>query len=318
MIDGRQLAWVESPLQLLCAAEFAAAQGRSIDVAFRLSGPQMTATAKVLLDRGALFASCAPYYGIPWELLASHRDWVIGDAFSGQFRTAMSVLGARSMTLVDDGAMTVHAARVLTGRAPYSRPGQSESSLKTLLGGLARDRMLALAARERLDVFTAFADKGELRALAATGVAVRSNDFAWLRDSAAPISLTHDTVVLGSAAVVDGTLTVDAYLAWLRDTVRSTPAAYLPHRRESGELLERVRAVDGLTVISTGLPVELALAGTRRPLEIVTRPSTAVTTLERVLAGSGTRIRVDADRVTAERRVEAGELSELDESEMRR
>jgi hypothetical protein len=298
--DSQQLAWVESPLQLLAAAEYAARLGRAIDVAFRLSGPQMSATAKVLLDRGALFATCAPYYGIPWDLLARRRDWVIGDAFSGQFRAAMTVLGARSVALVDDGSMTVHAARGLTGRASYARLGQTESSLKTLLGGLALDRMLKLAARGRLEVFTAFADDDELQVLADTGVAVHLNDFAWVRDTGRPIELHSDTVVLGSAAVVDGTLTMDAYLAWVRDTVRGavrgSPVVYLPHRRETAEILELVGAVDGLTVERTGLPVELALAGTRRSLDIVTRPSTTVTTLERVLAGSGSRIRVDSGR----------------------
>src|SRR4051794_22146628 len=101
MGHGRQIAWVESPLQLVCAAEFAAHQGRSMDVVFRLTGPQMPATAQLLRDRGALFSRVEPYYGIPWERLASRRDWVIGDLFSGQFRTAMSTIGAASMTLVD-------------------------------------------------------------------------------------------------------------------------------------------------------------------------------------------------------------------------
>jgi hypothetical protein len=78
---GIPLAWVESPLQMLCAAEFAAAHDLRIRVAFRLSGPQMTATAAELLQRGVPFAQAAPYYGVPWTLLAEHRDWIIGDAF---------------------------------------------------------------------------------------------------------------------------------------------------------------------------------------------------------------------------------------------
>ena len=95
------LAWVESPLQLLCAAEFAASLGLRVRVAFRLSGPQMTATAQELLTRGAPFTDAVPYYGVPWGLLADHRDWIIGDAFSGQFRSAMSLLAPRTVTLVD-------------------------------------------------------------------------------------------------------------------------------------------------------------------------------------------------------------------------
>src|SRR5580692_9007004 len=75
------LAWVESPLQLIAAAEWASTQAAPIVVALRLRGPQMAATAEELLERGARFAECVPFYGIPWGLLSQHRSWGIGDAF---------------------------------------------------------------------------------------------------------------------------------------------------------------------------------------------------------------------------------------------
>jgi hypothetical protein len=56
-------------------------------------------------------------------------------------------------------------------------------------------------------------------------------------------------------------------------------------------VLEAVAAIPGVTVIRTGLPVELALASSSLPLELHTLPSSAITTLGVVLAGSGSVIR---------------------------
>lgn len=285
------LAWVESPLQLLCAAEFAAAHV-PVRLAFRLSGPQMTATAAELMRRGAPFVDAAPYYGIPWALLAEHPDWIVGDGLSGQFRSAMSVLRPRTVTLVDDGAMSVHLAEALAGRVDYARPGQRESRLKTLLGGRTRSRMLRLAGRGRLGMFSAFADHPSVAGLAVLGVEVRDQAFAWLRGHARPIRLPERRVILGSAGVADGLLGADRYLAWVREALADGAAAYLPHRREHPELIDRIGRMPGLTPVRTGLPVELALAGTTEPLEIVSLASTAAITLRRVLDGSGSRVHV--------------------------
>src|SRR5688572_9089610 len=81
------VAWAESPLQLIGVAEWAAARGRRVPLAGRLT-PQMSETADELLSRGALLGHCEPYLGIPWNLLARHRHWLVGDGFSGQFRLA--------------------------------------------------------------------------------------------------------------------------------------------------------------------------------------------------------------------------------------
>lgn len=295
---GTPLAWVESPLQMLCAAEFAAALDLRIRVAFRLSGPQMTTTAAELLERGAPFTVAEPYYGVPWSLLSEHDDWIVGDAFSGQFRSAMTVLRPRTLTLVDDGAMSVHVAEALAGRVDFARPGQRETTLKALLGGRARSRMLRLARKGRLGMYTAFADHPSVAGLSAQGVEVRENGFRWLRAHAQPIALPGHRVILGSAAVADDTLAADRYLDWLRSVAAQPgdglPAAYLPHRREPEEVLARVAALDGVELVRTGLPVELALAGTTEPLEIVSLRSTAAITLRQVLEGSGSHVRIEA------------------------
>ena len=292
------LAWVESPLQLLGAAEYAARLGRPIAVAYRLTGPQMPVTMAALLDRGALFSSVAPYYGIPWGLLHDQSDWVIGDGFSGQFRMAAALMRPRSITLLDDGDMSIHLASALLGRTGFARRDGREGGLTTLLGGLARDRMLRLAHADRLTVFTAFADDPTIAALPAREVRLERNGFDWLRTHARPVSLPSARVVLGSANVADRLLAESDYLSWLRGVAASGPVSYLPHRREAGEQLARVAAVDGVTVVDTGIPAELALAGSG-PLDIVLMRSSASTTLRAVLEGTGSTIRVQAPAVLA-------------------
>lgn len=292
------LAWVESPLQVLTAAEWAhrhrALTGRTTSIAYRISDPQVVTTVEALHRMSAPFARYEPYLGIPWSRLATSRHWVIGDPLSGQFRAAASVLAApRRLTVVDDGAMIVHAMRALAGEVDYARPDQHESRMKVLLGGLSRDRMRALAHAGRAELFTAFGAAGDPARRA--GVAVAANDFAWLRDAAhrdgAPsIRLPHPRIVLGSARVVDGTLPAERYLAWVRGLAEQGAVSFLPHRRETRALVDAVGSLPGVTVTRTEVPVELALAGASEPLELHTLPSSAVTTLRRVLDGTGSVI----------------------------
>jgi len=203
----------------------------------------------------------------------------------------MATIGAREVTLLDDGMMTIPLARTLAGMRGYDRPGHRTSRRRALLASLARDRMLALAARERLSFFTAFAEHDALAALDGHGIGVADNAFDWLRANGRPVTVPGDRVVLGAAAVADGGITAPDYLAWVRSVAGTEPAAYLPHRREPAAVVDAVAGIPGVTVVRTGIPVELALAGTTRALDIVTLRSTAALTLATVLAGTGTRIR---------------------------
>jgi hypothetical protein len=286
------IAWVESPLQLLCAAEYAAQLGRPVAVAMRLTGEQMPVTAQELLDRGALFSSVRPYFGIPWQLLRTQRDWIIGDAFSGQFRMAAAALRPRSITLVDDGDMSLQLASALLGQAAYARRGQHERGLTAVLGAVARERILRLAASDRVTMFSAFAHEPVVAGLTAREVRVETNDFPWLRAHARPVELPHPRVVLGGAGVADGLLGADDYIGWLRKVATAAPVSYLPHRRERSRELERIARVEGLVIVDSCLPAELVLAGTTHPLEVLSMRSSASTTLRRVLQGTGSVIRV--------------------------
>jgi hypothetical protein len=286
------LAWVESPFQLLSAVEWAHAAGRRISVAMRLSGPQMEKTAAELLRRGAPIDEVTPWVGVPWSKLADDREWLVGDGFSGQFRMAAAVLKPKKAVLLDDGANTIALADAVLDRADFRRPRNAEGRVNRILGNIARDRLQALAGREALEIFTVFPLGDErVSALAARGIRTVRHDFGWTRNAASPIELPADRILLGSARPTDGLVTVPDYLRWVSAQAQEGGLVYLPHRRETRDVLDAVRNMAGVDLLETGLPVELVLAGIHRPLELITLQSSAATTLELLLAGTGTRFR---------------------------
>ncbi|GAA5204432.1 hypothetical protein [Microbacterium jejuense] len=289
---GREdvLAWVESPLQLVGAAEWAAAHSTTVPVAGRLT-PQISATADALLARGARFGALEPYLGIPWNLLAAHGHWLVGDGFSGQFRLAAAVLRPRRLTFLDDGAQAIAYADTLLGRRPYARPDIHERGLTTLAAPFAAELVHRRAGARRAGIFTAF-DLGADRvdALADQGFDIGRHDFSWTRATAPAAPELGRRIVLGSALPVDGRMMLLDYVRWVR-TAGADGAVYLPHRRETAEQLNAVASVPGIRVQQTGLPVELVLAGAREPLEVLTLPSSTTTTLPLVLAGTGATVR---------------------------
>lgn len=291
---GREdvLAWVESPLQLIGAAEWAAAHRTTVPVAGRLT-PQISATADELVARGARFDELEPYLGIPWNLLARHGHWLVGDGFSGQFRLAAAVLRPRRVTFLDDGAHVIAYADTLLGRRPYVRPHVDERGLTTVVAPFAGEFVLRRAAARRADFFTAF-DLGAERvdALEDCGFGIRRHDFSWTRATAPAADELGRRIVLGSALPVDGRMALADYVRWARDAA-ADGAVYLPHRRETAEQLAAIGAVTTLRVHPTGMPVELVLAGASQPLEVHTLPSSTTTTLPLVLAGTGSTVRTD-------------------------
>jgi hypothetical protein len=298
------LAWVESPLQLLGAAEWADAHRTSVPVAGRLT-PQMSETADELVARGARFGAMDPYLGIPWKLLSQHGHWLVGDGFSGQFRLAVSVLRPRRLTFLDDGAIAIPFADTLLGRRPYARPHIDERGVTTRAAPFAADVIARRARARAAHLFTAF-DLGADRthALADRGFAIRQHTFAWTRATATARPDLGPRVILGSARPVDGRMSPDAYLRWVTDLATDDLAAtYLPHRREPKAQLDAVARIPGLTLLAPSVPVELLLAGVTRPLEVHTLPSTTTTTLRLVLTGTGSTLN---GQPVPGRRAEAG------------
>ena len=283
--SGYPLVWVESPLQFVSAAELAAERGVRMRVAFRL-GPQMPTTAAELLARGADFASCVPYVGIPWGELSRASEWIVGDGLSGQFRMAAAVLRPKLVTLLDDGTMSLRLAAALAGQCTFERPGQRAGGLRGVLGDLTRDHLLRLAGTGRLAFFSVFGlERTEFAAAAALGVRLRANRFAWTRRTARPPRLPARRVLLGTSRVADGLLDAAEHRAEVARFAASGSAVYVPHRRESAGEVAAIRGIPGVTVLEPGIPVELFLAGLDG-LEIRSSGSSADTTLARVLAGA--------------------------------
>ncbi|HWH96885.1 MAG TPA: hypothetical protein VNS80_00825 [Pseudolysinimonas sp.] len=294
-MSGYPVVWVESPLQFVSAAELAAERGVRMRVVFRL-GPQMSETAAELLARGAAFASCIPYVGIPWNELARASEWIVGDGLSGQFRLAAAVLRPKAVTLLDDGTMSLRLAAALAGQCAFERPEQRLSGLRALLGGLARDHLLRLAGQGALAFFSMFvadaagteraeAQRPEFAAAAALGVRLRANRFAWTRRTARPPRLPVRRVVLGTARVADGLLDRWEHQAEVSRFAARGGAVYLPHRREPAREIDAIRGIPGVTVVEPGLPVELFLAGLDG-LEIRSSGSSADSTLAHILSRS--------------------------------
>lgn len=282
-VPGFPVVWVESPLQFVAAAELAATRRARLRVLFRL-GPQMPATAAELLARGAGFASCTPYVGIPWGELARAGEWIVGDGLSGQFRLAAAVLRPRAVTFLDDGSMTLRLAAGLAGREDFERPAQRGTGPRSLLAGLTRDHLLRLAGTDRLAFFSVFGlEHPEMAAAAALGARIEADELAWTRRTARPPRLPSRRVLLGTARVVDGSLTRREHLAAVAAFAESGAAVYLPHRRETPAEVAAVAAVAGVTVLEPGIPVELFLAGVEG-LELASSGSSADVTLARVLA----------------------------------
>lgn len=298
------IAWVESPLQLVGAAEWAAAHGTTVPVAGRLTA-QMSATADALVARRARFGQMEPYVGVPFSLLARHGHWLVGDGFSGQFRLAASLLRPHRVTFLDDGANVLAYADSLLGRRPYARPGVHERGLTTLVAPFAHEVVLRRALRRRADFFTAFDLGGErVDELSDRGFGIRGHRFEWTRATAPAASDLGTRVVLGSAQPVDGRLGLSDYLSWVRDAAAPGPAVYLPHRRETSEQLSAVAALPGITVRRTELPVELVLAGAAEPLDVRTLASSTATTLPLILEGTGSTVSV-GDAAPARRETSA-------------
>ncbi|MET2012814.1 hypothetical protein ABXJ56_14825 [Microbacterium chocolatum] len=292
------MAWVESPLQLLGAAEWADLHGRSVDVAGRLT-PQMSETADELVARGARFGVLEPYLGIPWAMLARHGHWLVGDGFSGQFRLAAAVLRPRRLTFLDDGAGAVAYAATLAGERPYRRPHQTEGHLHRLLAPFAHERIAHRAASGDAEIFTAFDVGGErAAALRERGYSLTRHRFAGIR-GAAPRASTRAfrdglgaRIILGSARPTDGRMPLPEYREWIGRIAGRGPAVYLPHRRASAAQRAAVAGIDGILVREPALPIEVLLVGTTRPLTLFTLPSSTTTTLPPILAGSGSLLHI--------------------------
>ena len=281
-VGGIANAWVESPLQLICAVEYAFAAHTPLRIVPRAGALQLPATAARLreldLPGGVTIEAPRP---LP-ALSSSH--WVVGDAFSGMTRSAIAMRMPHRLTVVDDGAESLRLPAVLDGSARLSR--STDSAALQALAELATARVRDLDSRGAVELFSYYALDHASRV---------PNRFRWLRSRGLSTAAPR-RVVLGTAAVADGRMHETEYLEWLAGL--ELPASYYPHRRETAAALSRIAAIDGLRVETPGLPIELVLAGARE-VAVTSLPSSAVETLRIVLLGSGSTIDVSPRLVAA-------------------
>lgn len=271
--SSRASAWVESPLQLVCAVEYAAASGIPLRVVPRAGAAQLAATAARL---GELGLPVGVEISSPRTLPptgAAHL--VVGDLFSGVVQASIAMRMPQRLTVVDDGADSLRIPSALEGVLPLSRDGAASA-----IAMLARARIRALDDAGDLELFSYY----DLDHPAAV-----RNRFGWLR-TRGTTGWDGATIVLGAAAVADGLVPEGRYLDWLAS--RPAGAVYLPHRRERGTTVSAA-ALLGLTVVEPGIPVELALLGSQR-LTISTLASSAADTLRILLHGSDSQVQVDS------------------------
>ncbi|TDC97324.1 hypothetical protein E1292_37215 [Nonomuraea deserti] len=285
-------AWVESPLQMLCAVEahHAGLLGTATAVVPRAGLRPLKATRREL---GTL--------GLPDGLeLAEPRDSMprrlhaVGDAFSGkvQLRWLTSGTGLTSgrIVIVDDGLATLRLLELLAAgpSRPLLRARARPTVLRSALG-------LAAALRLRtsdVSVFTALpVTDGLAAAVRRAGVDLVRHDFAWLR--AQPPSAegpAERTVVLGTSLVRNGLVHRDHYLRWLTELAAREPLAYYPHRREDPVDVALIRERPGITVHDAGVPAELTLRGLDAGQRVLSLPSTAITSLRVLLSPRGVAV----------------------------
>ena len=273
-MSGIASAWVESPLQLLCAVEWAFARGEGLRIVPRSGAVQLPATAAHLrqigLPDGVVIESARALPAF------SSDHWVIGDAFSGMARSALALRMPHRLTVVDDGTMTLRLPSVLDGSAQLSR--STDAAPARALAELASSRLRHLHQSGALELFSYYA----------LDLAARTpNRFRWLRSRGLE-AVAPARVVLGSASVVDGLLGENDYVAQI---AALAPASYFPHRRETLSVLQRIAAIEGIEVVDRGLPIELVLAGARE-VTVLSLPSSAVETLRIILLGSGSTIEI--------------------------
>ncbi|MBO3751347.1 hypothetical protein J5X84_35185 [Streptosporangiaceae bacterium NEAU-GS5] len=301
--DGRHVrgrgdttvAWVESPLQMLCVIEahHAGLLGAHTTVVprARLAALRITRNELNRLDLPPGLRLAEPSDGTP----RPGRTWVVGDAFSGRVQLALltSVFTGRPrrVVLVDDGLATIRLLELLTNRKPLLRARAERGLLRSFLGAAAgiRLRGVPFTATDRLTVFTALPVPAPLaEAVRRAGPSLVGHDFAWLRSQPAALPPRERTIVLGTSLVRNGLIHRDHYLRWLEGF--NEPVAYYPHRREDPRDLSRVRRIAGVTIYDAGVPAEMTLRDLGPDQRVLSLPSTAVTSLRVLLAARGVSV----------------------------
>ncbi|GAA2844090.1 hypothetical protein [Nonomuraea rubra] len=281
-------AWVESPLQMLCAVEahHAGLLGPETAVVPRAGLRPLKATRRELrslgLPDGLVLAE-------PRERMP-RRVQAVGDAFSGKVQLRWLTSRPGRIVIVDDGLATLRLLELLAAGPfrPLLRARANRTRLRAALGVAAALRLRL----SQVSVFTALnVDDKLAEAVREAGVDLVRHDFAWLRaQPPSAESPAERTVVLGTSLVRNGLVHRDHYLRWLTDLAAREPLAYYPHRREDPVDVALIRERPGITVHDAGVPAELTLRGLDPGQRVLSLPSTAITSLRVLLSPRGVAV----------------------------
>ncbi len=200
-----RVGWVESPLQLVNAVEYAAAVGDPVHLCLRAGVPQLGDTGRLFapsLPRGVTMSG--PWRSATRSPMTMARRRLIGDANSGQLRALTTFTGAQDLVVVDDGSGTLSLARRLAKGLPLARHGKQESALHRVLGAAASVRMRTAAEDGRLTVFTAYPEADAVGALLLAGDGPAALEHALLHLRQHALADNADRALLERTAIETG------------------------------------------------------------------------------------------------------------------
>ncbi|WP_330240405.1 hypothetical protein [Streptomyces sp. NBC_00525] len=305
------LAFVESPVQLLNVLEWAVTEGGGgrvlTDVTVVVLPPvdpmsrgQLRRMAELARDEGMTvrWQEARGDSGTPVKslraltrLIRTADHIVIGDPFSRYVQLLLSFVRPRRLTVVDDGTATMEFVAQLTRGERLVRwhrcGGRGPRDLALApVAATARRRFTPSPARE-VELFTA------MPVIPPPGVVLIPNTFAWIRSRFGPPALTKGADLVGTSLVETGVVDRARYLEAVGALARTHGATrYFAHRRESTEKLHALEAATGLEIVRPDLPLELIAR--RGPIgrTVLSFPSTVVHTLPLALTGTEVKVAV--------------------------
>lgn len=286
----------ESPLQLLSGLEalHAAQHMNDVVVCIREDSPSLAAFAsnlpEGLLPDDSLLNSGFP---TPSQIQKAHH-LLIGDPLSGRIQRLLTECALRPgtlphITVLDDGFATVRAIRLILSphRQALVRARVKPTARRNALGHSAAGVLRSALKLGRLTWVSALTpDESLPQRFAAAGGRLIRHSFEKVRESleaASPDTPTDQAIIVGTALGADGLISPQALLEWTEDIGRQQPALYFAHRRQTTEELAKIDALPGITVVESGIPLELRLAPYPTGTDVYSLPSTAVQTLPLVM-----------------------------------
>ena len=304
--DMSTVAWVESPLQLIGAAEWADAAGE------RVPDRRPPHRPDVRDRRRAPRARCAvrrPRALPRHPVEAARRSTGTGSsatdsrASSGSPRRCCGRSGSpssttartpsRSPTRCSGAATTRVPASPSAGSPRWSRRSRWTSSTVAVSRAASRSSPPSTSA---------------LTASIGCGTSASALTRAPLRvDAARPRPRPHArrpaACCWAARSPVDGRLDLDVYLEWVAAEAAIAPVTYLPHRRETRGAAPRGRGDPGRAARRDRTCRRSSCSPERtEPLEVLTLASSTTTTLPLVLEGSGSVLRARDPRARHRRK----------------